>query len=74
MQSSTENTTRRSEELSIATEMLAKYEEELHRTSVAYTPSMPSQIAAHYRERRSYCHQGAVDVLRKIVAEETPNN
>jgi len=73
MQSSTENTTRRSEELSIATEMLAKYEEELHRTSVAYTPSMPSQIAAHYRERRSYC-QGAVDVLRKIVAEETPNN
>lgn len=42
-------------------------------TSTAYTPSMPSQIARHYLERRFYC-QGAVDVLRKVLGtadEET---
>ncbi len=55
-----------SDPLRIAADMLANYENELRRTSTAYTPSMPSQIARHYLERRSYC-QGAVDVLRKVL-------
>lgn len=55
-----------SDPLRIAADMLANYEQELRRTSVAYTESMPPLIAQHYRERRAYC-QGAVDVLRKVL-------
>ena len=47
--------------------LLIQYERELARTSEAYAPHMPSQIAADYRQRRAYA-QGAVDVLRKVMA------
>ena len=56
-----------SDPLRIAADMLANYENELRRTSTAYTPSMPPAIATHHLQRRAYC-QGAVDVLRKILA------
>lgn len=56
-----------SDPLRIAADMLANYEQELRRTSVAYTPSMPPQIRAAHLERQHYA-EGAVDVLRKVMA------
>ena len=50
-----------------AKHLLIQYERELQRTSQGYADHMPSQIKADYLQRRAYA-QGAVDVLRKVMA------
>ncbi len=50
-----------------AKHLLIQYERELQRTNTAFVPSMPTAIATEYLRRRHYA-EGAVDVLRKVMA------